>query len=179
MIFLGKYRQLSRQEIIDCIVTFPRRPSSIDAFDYIKELGVNYEINYPMANGFPLDCTRKRRDPSLRIKNYHLLKPGDEENLKLAVALLGPLSVSIKVSVNFLFYKDGIFYEPTCTEDPEEVNHSVLLVGYGTNPDGVDFWIIQNNFGMKWGQGGYGKIARNTVYNCGITSAAVFPEMFD
>ena len=59
------------------------------------------------------------------------------------------------------------------------INHAVLLVGYGTDPDVGDYWVIQNSWGVTWGEKGYMRLARNTLYNCGITSAAIYPVLSD
>ena len=167
---------MSRQEIKDCIENPDRPHVSIDAFEYIRKNGVTFEKDYPLGNGI-MPCLRKNRDRKRKIEGYQLLLPGDEENLKLAVALIGLVSVSMKATENFMFYREGVFYDPACAESLDEVNHAVLLVGYGTDPTGVDFWIIQNSFGTGWGEKGFGKMARNTVINCGIVSAAVFPVL--
>ena len=165
---------MSRQEIKECVENPDRPHVSIDAFEYIRKNGVTFDRDYPLRKG-TMPCLRKKRDRTREIEGYKLLLPGDEENLKLAVAVIGPVSVSMKATENFMFYREGVFYDPTCAESLGEVNHAVLLVGYGTDPAGVDFWIIQNNFGTEWGENGFGKMARNTVINCGIASAAVFP----
>ena len=168
---------MSRQEINDCVTNHDRPHISIDAFEYIRKNGVTFEKDYPLGQSTK-PCFRKKRDPNEKINSYQLLQPGDEENLKLAIAVIGPVSVSIKATENFMFYREGVFYDPTCAESLGQVNHAVLLVGYGTEPAGADFWIIQNTLGTVWGMNGFGKMARNTVINCGIASAAVFPEIY-
>ena len=135
------------------------------------------EIDYPMGNGTPGDCLHNGRNRNFKIRDYRLLKPGDEENLKLAVALIGPVSISIKVTEDFFFYQEGIFYHPTYENDNCTVNHSVLLVGYGTDIRDGDFWIILNSFGNGWGDQGFAKLARNTVNDCGVALAAVVPDI--
>ena len=53
-------------------------------------------------------------------------------------------------------------------------NHAVLVVGYDTDPGGGDYWVIQNNWGAHWGENGFGKIARNSIFNCGIDAATFY-----
>lgn len=36
----------------------------------------------------------------------------------------------------------GVYYDPSC--NPENINHAVLLVGYGVNSRGQQYWIIKN-----------------------------------
>ena len=60
----------------------------------------------------------------------------------------------------------------------QQVNHAVLLVGYGTEQvDGepVDYWIAQNSWGDRWGESGFFRIERGTG-EASIESLAVSVE---
>ena len=108
------------------------------------------------------------------MEAVHRIKTGDEENLKRAVALMGPVAASIFAGENFVFYGSGIFLDKYCKRY-QPTNHAVLIVGYGTDKKGVDFWILKNNWGRAWGEGGYMRLRRNSQHSCGITTAAYYP----
>lgn len=36
----------------------------------------------------------------------------------------------------------GVYYDPSC--NPEDINHAVLLVGYGVSSSGQQYWIVKN-----------------------------------
>ena len=67
--------------------------------------------------------------------------PGDEKVVKLILDI-GPMTAQVYVDNSWSVYTGGIFDEPNCTGD---ANHSVLLVGYGTE-NGTDYWIARNRY---------------------------------
>lgn len=69
---------------------------------------------------------------------------GDERALEEAVARQ-PVMAAIDVTEKFTMYKGGVFQDPLCSAS--HLNHVILVAGYGTDSDGVDYWIVQNSWG--------------------------------
>lgn len=107
------------------------------------------------------------------MKSYVILPKGKEDNLVRVLATKGPVSVAIDASLTeFQFYKKGVHYNSKCTS---RLNHGVLVVGYDTDKEGGDYWIVKNSWGKFWGDKGYILMARNKNNNCGIASYASYP----
>ena len=53
----------------------------------------------------------------------------------------------------------------------------MTLVGYGTNSNGDDYWIVRNSWGSGWGDNGHILTARNKGNNCNIASWAMYPNV--
>ena len=43
----------------------------------------------------------------------------------------------------FRFYSEGVYVEPKCGWKPEDLDHSVTLVGYGRTDSGMEYWHIR------------------------------------
>ncbi|MCO5601162.1 hypothetical protein L7F22_055281 [Adiantum nelumboides] len=84
----------------------------------------------------------------VRIDSYVDVTPQDENSLMCAVAQQ-PVSVAINAGVlDFQLYADGVF-SGTCSDDPNDVDHAVLIVGYGSEY-GRDYWIVKNSCSESW-----------------------------
>ncbi|MCL4142289.1 UNVERIFIED_CONTAM: hypothetical protein GTU68_055284 [Idotea baltica] len=135
--------------------------------------GLDTEKSYPYPRYEQLECHFSNITIGAEDKGYVDIKQGSEDDLKKAVALVGPISVAIDASSNeFMAYKSGIFTTEDCS--PVDLDHGVLLVGYGTD-EGKDYWLVKNSWGTSWGMDGYIKMARNYKNMCGIATMASYP----
>jgi len=174
----GDLVSLSEQNLVDCSTAYGNSGCNgglMDfAFQYIKENhGVDSETSYPYK-AKQRKCAFKRSTVGAEDNGYVDVPEDDEEKLKIAVATVGPVSVAIDAGhQSFQLYKHGVYYEKECS--PEQLDHGVLVVGYGTDETQGDYWIVKNSWGTGWGESGYIRMARNKNNNCGIASKASYP----
>lgn len=145
-----------------------------NAFKYIKDnRGIDTERAYPYEAEDD-QCRYKPDQSGATDSGFVDLPEGDEKKLMKAVATVGPVSVAIDAShESFQFYSQDVYYEPECSST--QLDHGVLVVGYGTDESGNDYWLVKNSWGESWGDKGYIKMARNRDNNCGIASSASYP----
>lgn len=97
-----------------------------------------------------LYCPTTLQTKRFKIRGYTKIPYGDEDAMKVAVATYGPVAVAIDASDwGFAYYSSGIYSSTTCKTNVH--NHAVLIVGYGTE-GGLDYWVIKNSWGARWGQ---------------------------
>ena len=68
-------------------------------------------------------------------------------------------------------YKKGIIDTKDCLEGYDPA-HAVVGVGYGKDETGVEYVIIKNSWGPRWGEKGYARISLSQEHDergiCGV-----------
>lgn len=168
----GELVALSEQNLVDC----SKANNGCDggwpatALNFIKDNGgVDTEASYPYE---AIDgvCRYNPNNIGAKVSDV-VYVAGNEDALKVAVAKKGPISVAIDAGL-LQHYDSGVFDEPSCSQD---VDHGVLVVGYGSASVGGDYWIVKNSWGTSWGEDGYVLMARNRDNQCAIASYGVYP----
>lgn len=145
-----------------------------NAFKYIKDNGgIDTEKGYPYE-GIDDSCHFEKNVVGATDKGMVDIPEANEKKLAEAIATLGPVAVAIDAShQSFQLYAGGVYFDPQC--DSQQLDHGVLVVGYGTEPTGEDYWLVKNSWGKSWGDEGFIKMARNKDNACGIATSASFP----
>jgi C1A family cysteine protease len=145
------------------------------AYTWIKHNGgICTEADYPYTsgNGKEGTCGDVTCTPVKEVTptSYTEVTPESVTDLESAVAQQ-PVAIAVAVNQNFQFYKSGVF-DGECGQD---INHGVLLVGYGTDTE--DFWKIKNSWGPSWGESGYIRVLKDDSNLCEVMAAPVFPNL--
>ncbi|XP_048414119.1 digestive cysteine proteinase 2-like isoform X2 [Stegostoma tigrinum] len=174
----GNLVPLSQQMLMDCTWGFGNHGCDggleWQTFEWIMKHGgiadAEHYGSYMGQNGF---CHYNQSTLTAKLNSYTSVTPGDSEALKMAIFKNGPVAVGMDCAhKSFQFYSSGVYYEPTCGNDLEDLNHAVLAVGFGTLA-GQPYWLIKNSWSTYWGNDGYILMSMKDN-NCGVATDAIY-----
>lgn len=178
---------LSVQEIVSCV----QNPNHCGggggcggstaelAYDFIAQHGIVDEWRFGYQNydnPHQIQCTLKDpgsdtgssldhspsffEDTVATVEGFVKLPSNNYTALMHTVAKIGPVVVNVAAD-NWRFYEKGVFSDHGHSVARTDINHVVVLMGYGTDAKtGEDYWLVRNSYGPFWGEGGYIRLKR-------------------
>ncbi|XP_049834066.1 digestive cysteine proteinase 1 [Schistocerca gregaria] len=177
----GYQVRLSQQALIDCSWGYGNNgcDGGEDFRSYqwmMKHGGLPTEDEYGPYLGQDGYCHVDNITLTAKITGYVNVTPDDANALKVALLKHGPISVAIDAShKSFTFYSNGVYFDPKCGNTPDELDHAVLLVGYGALGD-KKYWLVKNSWSTYWGNDGY-ILMSPKENNCGVMTSPTYVTM--
>merc|ERR1719265_552847 len=186
----GKFEVLPEQFIVDCAWTNNTGAShgnlgcdggdpDIGVLEIVRKFGGIVPTaaaygTYLSVNGYCKDT--RLMDVGAKVTGWVDIKARDEQALLHALVTKGPISIGIQVPEEMLYYESGVLKVDSCKNDATQIDHAVVLTGYGTDEKGIDYYTIRNSWSTYWGDEGYVKIARGDN-DCCVSCEAGYPEL--
>ena len=127
-------------------------------YDYSTD--ESFKSRNPIRNFCPTSCRDGTpfQPSNLRFQSrYRIIQ---EESRVITALRTGTLLAAMSTSYRFKYdYRCGVFgYDPRT--DKLTGRHAVEIVDYGTTTSGINFWVLKNSWGSRWGENGYFRIRR-------------------
>jgi cathepsin L len=176
-------RDLSEQNLIDCVTSNRgcESGSFIDAWNYViaaQDGNFISTYTYPYTG---TDGKCKYNEGTVDTFMHGIGAPAHptENSLLETVYEYGPMACMVDGSgIKFQMYGGGVYDNRECSSTC--LNHAMLVVGWGRDSASFkEYWIVQNSWGISWGEKGYIKMVRNHNNQCGIASACAAPTIRD
>jgi len=138
------------------------------AFTYAEKTAITTEDNYPYEPKKSKCDSSKLEGATLKVSSFVDVEKNNPDALKAQLDK-GPVSVAIEADkMVFQTYKSGVITGDKCGTN---LDHGVLAVGYGTDSNGVEYYIVKNSWAATWGDQGYVNIGvEDGAGVCGIQS---------
>ena len=114
----------------------------IDAGGYAEEWSFPYVSYSGSTNGTCLPLNDGTTTTQAGITGYVTLDTNNATAAMAAVATIGPLAINVDAS-SWGSYAGGVY--DGCSYDNMDLDHVVTLVGYGTDEDLGDYWLVRNS----------------------------------
>jgi len=130
-----------------------------------------------------LQCDVNLLEKRWRADNYHYVGGyyggASEKEMMRELVNGGPLVASFEPKNDLMYYGGGIYKSVAGQRaEWEKVDHAVLLVGFGEDPNGQKYWTLQNSWGNTWGEDGFFRMARGSDES-GIESIVVSADVVE
>jgi hypothetical protein len=175
--------QFSEEELVDCI-GWDR-----DQFSYFAPNGFMTSLDYPYNLSSYPDSDPPIPGNPCRFEKSKVVKgtsggvftdstggAPNEDQMAAFVYRNGPLQTGINANVfglrekNCEATKSCFITAAMCNSVPRQIDHSILIVGYGTDPVHGDYWQVKNSWSTRFANDGFIKVARGI--NCGDINCA-------
>jgi len=177
-----KYKTLksfSEQNLVSCDTTdYGCNGGWMDtAFSWVKTNGgLASEADYPYTSstGNNAACVKSGYTLDSKVAPQSFTDVTKSVTALESAVAKQPVSIAIEADQSvFQSYKSGVL-TGSCGQN---LDHGVLLVGYGTYTDGTPYWKVKNSWGTSWGMNGYILIEKSNKDLCGVLDAASYPNL--
>jgi len=173
---MNELSDLAEQQILDC-TSNPDQCGGTGgcgggtpqlAYTQIQAMGgLASEWTYPYTSyfGSNFECkfNGSAQNPMVQLSGFEVL-PSNEYTPLMTQAASGPVAISVDAS-SWFAYESGVYNG--CNQTNPDIDHAVQLVGYGTDPQLGDFWLVRNSWSPNWGESGYIRLMRTSTVQCG------------
>lgn len=155
----GQLISLSEQQLVDCDNLDQGCNGGLPSNAYseiIRMGGLEKESAYPYTaqDG---NCQFDKSKVVVTISGQVAISE-NEEKMATWCAANGPISIGINAN-NMQYYNGGVARPNRYSCDPSELDHGVLITGYGVD-NGDKYWTVKNSWGPDWGESGYYRVVR-------------------
>ncbi|KAG4948547.1 hypothetical protein JHK86_041786 [Glycine max] len=156
---LNQFADMSNEEFKSKFMSKVKKPFS-------KRNGVSSKDHSCEDEPYSLDWRKKgEKTKVIGIDGYYDV--GQSDSSLLCATVKQPISAGIDgTSWDFQLYIGGI-YDGDCSSDPDDIDHAILVVGYGSEGDD-DYWIVKNSWRTSWGMEGCIYLRKNTNLKYGV-----------
>ncbi|KAF9796341.1 hypothetical protein SFRURICE_001914 [Spodoptera frugiperda] len=172
----GQLVSLSEQELVDCDKLDDGCNGGLpdNAYRAIEQMGgLELESDYPYE-GVGEKCEFNKTLAKVQISGAVNITT-NETGMAQWLVHNGPISIGINANA-MQFYMGGISHPWKMLCNPTNLDHGVLIVGYGIKDyplfhKKLPYWIIKNSWGKSWGEQGYYRVYRGDG-TCGVNQMA-------
>jgi len=123
-------------------------------YSYQSYWGTNNQCSFSNSSTVPFGI----------VTGFTVLPSNQYAPVMQAIATVGPLAINVDASA-WQPYEYGVF--DGCNMTNPDIDHVVQLVGYGSDPQYGDYWLIRNSWSPVWGEEGYIRLRRSSQAPCG------------